>query len=113
MSLDGQAIGTNLTELASSTASELESIWEIVGYSADEKHRQLESLLNDFKEMCSSKIAEEMGAVFWLRGSIESAKEEMISTSSALKIDFDRSILTKEGENLTETLSGFEVSAKP
>jgi len=48
--------------------------------------------------MCSAKISEEKGVADQFQKSIEAAKEEMVTTSSALKIDFDRSILTKEGE---------------
>jgi len=41
MTINSDEIGSTLTELASSTASELEAIWSVVGYSGDEKERQL------------------------------------------------------------------------
>jgi len=60
--------------------------------------------------MCESKIAEEKGVADQFRHSIEAAKEEMVATSAALKVTFDRSLLTASGTNLTETLSNMESS---
>ena len=95
-----QTIGDSLTALASSTASQLEDIWDEVGYTPEERAGQIAELLNDMRRRCDEKISEEQGVAEQFRQAIADAKEEREMTSAALKLDLDPSFL----ENMVRSL---------
>ena len=55
-----RTITETLNALASSTANQLEEIWDQVGYSPQERASQLKELLMSFRDQCDQKISEEL-----------------------------------------------------
>lgn len=45
-----------LVELAKQTTSRLQILWDEVGYTAQEKGRQMEGLINGFQTICENKV---------------------------------------------------------
>lgn len=54
-SSDGSRIA-ELVELASQTTSRLEILWDEVGYTSDEKRRQMKGLIDGFRTLCENKV---------------------------------------------------------
>jgi len=97
-----RTIGESLTQLASSTALQLEEVWDEVGYNPEERASQLSDLLVKFRDLCDTKIAEERGVAETFRQTIADAKIELERTGKALKTIVDPRLL-KEGSNMTLT----------
>ena len=97
-----RTIGETLTTLASSTAHQLEEIWDEVGYNPEERASQLSDLLVKFRDLCEAKVAEERGVAETFRQTIADAKEELKSTAMALKTLVDVELL-RESSSLTLT----------
>jgi Ase1/PRC1/MAP65 family protein len=116
-----RSIIESLTTLVTTTAHELEKVWDEVGYSPDDRAVQLNDLLVKFKDICEEKIVEETAVAETFRQTIVEAKEEMIRTAAALKADVDIKeiveskavqTLTDELATLEATLEGFRAAAK-
>lgn len=115
-----RTITETLNALASSTANQLEEIWDQVGYSPQERASQLKELLMSFRDQCDQKISEELGVVETFRQEITESKEELKAISEALKTPVDSRLLeAKSGmtlinelENLQATLDGLRAEAE-
>jgi protein regulator of cytokinesis 1 len=80
-----KTLSETLTSLASSTAQQLESIWDEIGYSAEDRAAQLNDLVTKMRDLCEEKIAEENGVAVTFRQTIADVKEEMRVTCKALR----------------------------
>jgi protein regulator of cytokinesis 1 len=96
-----QSISESFKDIAVKTVAELEEVWENVGYTTDERATQLSDLLADFRNLCSSKVAYEMGVAETFRQTILDSKIELKSTSQALKVDFDVALLEDNDGSMT------------
>jgi protein regulator of cytokinesis 1 len=100
-----------LNALASSTAHQLEEIWDEVGYNPQERASQLSDLLVNFRDQCEQKISEEQGVAETFHQTIAEAKEEMRTLGEALKAMIDPKMLRDNtGQTLTDELSNLETT---
>lgn len=113
-----RTITETLNALASTTAQQLEAIWDEVGYTPQERASQLSDLLEKFRNQCEQKISEEQGVSDTFRQTIVDAKEEIKSISKSLKHPVDPQLvgdnngemtLTDELANLETTLDGLRL----
>jgi len=88
-----QTIGQSLTALASTTAIQLEHVWDEVGYNSEERASQLTDLLSEFGRLCEEKVAYERGVAETFRRAISEAKDEYRLSSLALRLDIDQSLV--------------------
>jgi protein regulator of cytokinesis 1 len=124
-----RTITESLNSLASSTANQLEKIWDEVGYTPQERASQLSDLLIKFRDQCESKISEEQGVAETFRQTIADAKQEIATLSNSLKALVDPKLLrsqeqqqqdgygdsmtlTDELANLEATLEGLRADAE-
>lgn len=115
-----RTITETLNTLATSTAKELEQVWDEVGYSPEDRASQLSDLLMKFHDLCETKIAEEQGVAETFRQTIRDSKKEIEALSKALKVEFDSQILegrsgntlNDELENLDGVLEGLRAKAQ-
>eukprot|EP00978_Attheya_sp_CCMP212_P007575 scaffold17482_cov52-Attheya_sp.AAC.11 len=106
-----QTITDSLTELATSTASQLDFIWDEIGCTPDERASQISVLLGDFRRLCEEKIAQEKGVAVQYRQTIKEAKEEMKQASKALRISVDPELVKDEIEqSLVDELEMIETT---
>jgi Ase1/PRC1/MAP65 family protein len=107
-----RSIVETLTTLVTTTAHELEKVWDEVGYSPDDRASQLNDLLVKFKDICEEKIVEETAVAETFRQTIVEAKEEIIRTATALKADLDITEIMEntEVQTLTDELATLEAS---
>lgn len=104
-----RTITETLNTLATSTAKELEQVWDEVGYSPEDRASQLSDLLMKFRDLCESKIAEEKGVAETFRQTIRDSKKEIEQLATALKVDFDSSILEdRDGQTLNDELENLD-----
>ena len=115
-----RTITETLNSLASTTAQQLESIWDEVGYTPQERASQLSDLLEKFRNQCEQKIAEEQEVSDTFRQTIVDAKEEIKSISKCFKRPVDSQLmkentgemtLTDELANLEATLDGLRLDS--
>ena len=113
-----RTITETLNALATTTAQQLEAIWDEVGYTPQERASQLSDLLEKFRSQCEQKISEEQGVSDTFRQTISDAKEEIKSISESLKQSVDPQLLaenngertlTDELANLEATLDGLRI----
>lgn len=45
-----------IVELAKETTSRLEVLWDEVGYTSEEKRRQMQGLIDGFQTLCQNKV---------------------------------------------------------
>lgn len=106
-----RTITESLNSLASSTAQQLETIWNEVGYNPQERASQLSDLLVKFRDQCEQKISEEHGVAETFRQTIADAKEEIKTTGEALKVIIDPQLLSdNSGQTLTDELANLEAT---
>jgi protein regulator of cytokinesis 1 len=106
-----RTITESLQALASSTAKQLEEVWDEVGYNPQERASQLSDLLVKFRDLCEEKISEEQGVAETFRQTISDSKEEVQATSAALKSLVDPQLLRdNSGQTLTDELSSLEIA---
>mmetsp|Transcript_38429 Transcript_38429/g.57590 ORF Transcript_38429/g.57590 Transcript_38429/m.57590 type:complete len:658 (-) Transcript_38429:662-2635(-) len=111
MSPPGQIIRESLTTLASVTVSQLEEVWDEIGYNPEERDSQLSALVSSFRCLCEDKVAEERGVAETFRQTIADAKEEMRNTSQALRVDVDGILMEENnGQSLTDELATLEAT---
>lgn len=105
-----RTIADSLTALASSTAQQLEQVWDEVGYNPEERASQLSDLLRQFRNLCDEKISDERGVAETYRSEIFNAQQELDQTSKALKHVVDPQLLceTMTGQSLTDQLALIE-----
>jgi Ase1/PRC1/MAP65 family protein len=107
-----RTIADSLTALASSTAQQLEQVWDEVGYNPEERASQLSDLLRQFRNLCDDKITEERSIADTFRTEIKSAREELQKIGKALKQLIDPQLLRENiiGYSLTDHLAALEAS---
>mmetsp|Transcript_30038 Transcript_30038/g.62809 ORF Transcript_30038/g.62809 Transcript_30038/m.62809 type:complete len:637 (+) Transcript_30038:69-1979(+) len=107
-----RTITETLNALASTTAQQLEAIWDEVGYTPQERASQLSDLLEKFRSQCEQKISEEQGVADTFRQTIADSKEEIKAISISLKQTVDPHLLRENnGENtLTDELANLETT---
>jgi len=105
-----RTIADSLTSLASSTAQQLEQVWDEVGYNPEERATQLSDLLRQFRNLCDDKISEERGLADTFRAEIENAEEELEILQSCLKQSIDPNLQKMASLSLTDQLSSLENS---
>lgn len=107
-----RTIAESLNSLASSTAQQLEQIWDEVGYTPQERAAQLADLMGKFRDQCELKISEEQGVSETFRQTIADSKEEIRTLSHALKALIDPQLLREQSDaiTLTDELSNLEVA---
>lgn len=107
----GRTITESLNTLASSTAHQLEEIWDEVGYTPQERASQLSDLLVKFRDQCEQKISEEQTVAETFRQTIAESKEELRALGEALKALVDPKLLRENtGQTLTDELSNLQDS---
>jgi Ase1/PRC1/MAP65 family protein len=79
----------SLTIMANNTATQLEEIWDRVGYSPDDRAAQLSTWVASFKNLCESKIAEESEVEATFLKEIVESRSEIIRLSKALQTTID------------------------
>jgi len=77
----------------SSTAEQLDEVWDEVGYTPEERTSQLSDLLVQFRNLCEAKLAEEHGVAETFHQTISETKAEIIATSKALRSTVDDNLL--------------------
>ncbi|CAM9126956.1 unnamed protein product [Choristocarpus tenellus] len=105
---NGSHIADALVALASETSVNLESVWDEVGYSADEKRRQMEGLLSGFRALCMDKEKEERGVKDQFLASIKETQGKISIMRKALGKGDDEDARVA-GSNLTEKLAHYEM----
>lgn len=101
----------SLNALASSTAAQLEEIWDLVGYTPQERASQLSDLLLKFRDLCEQKIAEEQGVVETFRQTISESKDELRVLENSLKITVDPKLFRENSaRTLTDELTTLETA---
>lgn len=107
----GRTITESLNALASSTAQQLEEIWDEVGYTPQERASQLSDLLVKFRDQCEQKITEEQTVAETFRQTIAESKDELRALGEALKALVDPKLLRENtGQTLTDELSNLQDS---
>ena len=98
-----RTITETLNALASSTAQQLEEIWDEVGYTPQERASQLSDLLEKFRSQCEQKISEEQGVAETFRQTIADSKVEIKTISDSLKELVDTQFLRDNNGEMTLT----------
>mmetsp|Transcript_22925 Transcript_22925/g.26134 ORF Transcript_22925/g.26134 Transcript_22925/m.26134 type:complete len:607 (+) Transcript_22925:68-1888(+) len=105
-----RTIADSLTSLASSTAQQLEQVWDEVGYNPEERASQLSDLLRQFRNLCDEKISEERGVADTFRSEIQLARQELEELQSCLKKSMAPNLEKMASHSLTDQLSLLEQS---
>ncbi|CAN0491875.1 unnamed protein product, partial [Ectocarpus sp. 12 AP-2014] len=74
---DAPAADGRIVELAKQTTSRLEVLWDEVGYTSDEKRRQMQGLVDGFQTLCENKEKQEEGVKSQFVTSIADAKDRI------------------------------------
>jgi Ase1/PRC1/MAP65 family protein len=82
-----RTITESLTSLASNTGRQLEGIWDELGYSPEDRAKEISDLIVQFRDICERKIADEQLFTVRYRQTIAEAKQEIQSIANALKLD--------------------------
>ena len=103
------SIAESLAALVSGAAHQLQEIWDELGYNPEERESQLSDLLDEFRDLCDSKVAKERGVAETFRQTIAETKDELRTTSKALKTPVDPDLLRNDsGLTLTDELERLE-----
>lgn len=90
-----RTITDTLTSLASTTASQLEVIWDAIGYKPEERATELSDLLFKFRDICEEKIAEEQRVADTYQKVIAESKNEIRLIGAALKVDLNSQLFSE------------------
>ena len=97
--------------LVTTTAEALEGIWDEIGYGPEERASQLSDLIAKFRDLCEQKISEERHVMETFQQTIQESKEEIKTTSEALRIPTDHHLLREHsGQTLTDELATLEAA---
>lgn len=55
---DAPSADGRIVDLAKQTTSRLEVLWDEVGYTSEEKRRQMQGLIDGFQTLCENKVGE-------------------------------------------------------
>eukprot|EP00588_Corethron_pennatum_P021000 CAMPEP_0194329372 /NCGR_PEP_ID=MMETSP0171-20130528/48069_1 /TAXON_ID=218684 /ORGANISM="Corethron pennatum, Strain L29A3" /LENGTH=538 /DNA_ID=CAMNT_0039090095 /DNA_START=166 /DNA_END=1785 /DNA_ORIENTATION=+ len=108
--ISSDKMSDGFVSLLKCTVSQLEEIWETIGYPQEEKHRQLDDLNSMVRDLCHDKVREEESVATEFKNGILDSRQEMIATSKALHIDIDSKLLEESGQSLTDELSTLEAA---
>jgi len=108
--ISSDKMSDGIVSLLKCTVSQLEEIWETIGYPQEEKHRQLDDLNSMVRDLCHDKVREEESVATEFKNGILDSRQEMIATSKALHIDIDSKLLEESGQSLTDELSTLEAA---
>lgn len=61
--VDGPPADGRIVELAKQTTSRLEILWDEVGYTPEEKRRQMQGLIDGFQTLCENKVNQVLARV--------------------------------------------------
>lgn len=100
-----RTITESLTAMVSTTAHQLDEIWDEVGYSSEDRTSQLSDLMVKFRDLCEAKLAEEQGVAETFRHTISETKAEIVSTSNALQIPIDERLFDSSHNGKQTTLT--------
>ncbi|KAG5176677.1 hypothetical protein JKP88DRAFT_282697 [Tribonema minus] len=109
----GERIANALVILATETSRHLETVWDEVGYSTDEKHRQLEGLMAGFQRLCADKIREEESVRDQFVASLAHTRAEVAALARLLgqeppQEEEEAEATVAAAPNLTERLAHLE-----
>lgn len=93
-----RTITETLNELATSTAKELEKVWDEIGLSPEDRASQLSDLLVKFRDLCEETVLDEKRVAETFRQTIRENKQEIEKLAAALKEEYDTSILDEQPE---------------
>ena len=102
-----KTIGDSMKSLASTTVSQLELVWDEVGYTPEERAAQIAEFLTNLKKLCKDKVAEEQGVAEQFRNAIADAKEERRIKSAALKIEMNSDLQPQVRMNYQLQMNSF------
>ncbi|CAM9095244.1 unnamed protein product, partial [Laminaria digitata] len=108
--VDGPPADGRIVELAKQTTSRLEILWDEVGYTPEEKRRQMQGLIDGFQTLCENKEKQEEGVKNQFVTSIADAKERMQKSWAVLGQDHAEDSSSDE-MSLTDQLAFFEMEA--
>ena len=97
-----QTIAESLSALAHSTSQQLETVWDKIGLSPEERADQLTDLLSTFREACENKVAAEQEVMDNYRQMIAEYKQEIRDTSKALKLSVDEKLVREHSPDETD-----------
>jgi len=104
-----QTMKETLVALSISTSTQLQTVWDLIGYSPEERADQLTELFSGFQRLSEEKISLETLVAKNYEETIASHKEEIKATSIALKIDVDYSLLEEHsGHTLQDEVMTLE-----
>eukprot|EP00752_Nemacystus_decipiens_P008014 g7161.t1 len=99
-----------IVDLAKQTTSRLEVLWDEVGYTPEEKRRQMQGLIDGFKTLCENKEKQEEGVKSQFVSSIEDAKDR-IKTSRKILGQEQVEDSSADDMSLTDQLAYYEMEA--
>ncbi|CAM9431919.1 unnamed protein product [Ascophyllum nodosum] len=100
-----------LVELARRTTSRLAILWEEVGYSDEEKGRQMEGLIDGFRTLCENKERQENDVKNQFITSIADAKDRIKKAREILGQEHEEGP-SANGTSLTDQLAHVEMEAE-
>lgn len=83
---DSTNVFGKLFDLANSTASQLEALWEEVGCTAEDRKEHLHGLVVDFERLCQEKVREEESVRDQFKTNIAQLQQELTDLTSRLKV---------------------------
>ncbi|CAM9595800.1 unnamed protein product [Ectocarpus sp. 12 AP-2014] len=107
---DAPAADGRIVELAKQTTSRLEVLWDEVGYTSDEKRRQMQGLVDGFQTLCENKEKQEEGVKSQFVTSIADAKDRIKTARKKLGQEHTEDSSTDE-MSLTDQLAYYEMEA--
>jgi len=112
---NAKEIETAISTLVAETTSCLEEVWNEIGYSDEEKNRQVQSLLEDIRTLCDCKIAEDEKILQQHSETVAQLTLEIVDLSQALQENIDQkelSLSEKIGISLLDQLAPLEIKAE-
>ncbi|CAM9748161.1 unnamed protein product [Ectocarpus sp. 8 AP-2014] len=107
---DAPAADGRIVELAKQTTSRLEVLWDEVGYTSEEKRRQMQGLVDGFQTLCENKEKQEEGVKSQFVTSIADAKDRIKTARKKLGQEHTEDSSTDD-MSLTDQLAYYEMEA--
>ena len=101
-----RTITSSLTTLVSSTAKQLEVIWDKVGYAPEDRALQLRQLLASFQDLCQAKLVEESSVADTFQQTIVESRLEIARLCRALHASPPPSLSPSKDPQLAKLLVG-------
>ncbi|CAM9223821.1 unnamed protein product, partial [Hapterophycus canaliculatus] len=101
-----------IVELAKETTARLEVLWDEVGYTSDEKRRQMQGLIDGFQTLCENKEKQEEGVKSQFVTSISDAKDRISKSRRILGQEHEEELdFSADDMSLTDQLAHYEMEA--